>query len=137
MILPGHPDFVSDQEVSGWMHRPVTQKESESIFPDYRETIQTRSLSEKCQIAKEISPFANERGGIVLYGIPEQGENSEPVPPDVDDIGMAPVPSPSQVTEGILIGAPTPGLPVRCDCPVSLRDSLQRNEAVCDGYTRR
>ena len=111
MILPRHPDLMSDQELGEWVHRLVTQKEPESIFLDYKETIATNSRSEKREIAKDVSSFANERGGVVLYGIPEERGNDDPVPVDVSDIGMAPVSGLSQVVEDILVGALMPRLP--------------------------
>ena len=111
MILPRHPDLMSDQELGEWVHRLVTQKEPESIFLDYKETIATNSRSEKREIAKDVSSFANERGGVVLYGIPEERGNDDPVPVDVSDIGMKPVSGLSQVIEDILVGALTPRLP--------------------------
>lgn len=111
MILPKHPDLMSDQDLGDWVHRLVTQKQTESIFLDYKETIATKTRSDKRKIAKEVSSFANECGGVVLYGIPEERENDEPVPVDVSDIGMEPVSGLSQVIEDILIGALTPRLP--------------------------
>jgi hypothetical protein len=111
MILPRHPDLMSDPELGEWVHRLVTQKEPESIFLDYKETIATNSRSDKREIAKDVSSFANERGGVVLYGIPEERENDEPVPVDVNDIGMEPVSGLPHVIEDILVGALTPRLP--------------------------
>ena len=32
MILPRHPDLMSDQELGEWVHRLVTLKEPASIF---------------------------------------------------------------------------------------------------------
>jgi hypothetical protein len=111
MILPRHPDLMSDQELGEWVHRLVTQKEPESIFLDYKETIATNSRSDRREIAKDVSSFANERGGVVLYGIPEERENDEPVPVDVSDIGMEPVSGLPHVIEDILVGALMPRLP--------------------------
>lgn len=102
---------MNDQELGAWVDRLVTQKEPESIFLDYKETISTSSRSDKREIAKDVSSFANERGGVVLYGIPEERQNDEPVPVDVSHIGMELVSGLSQVIEDVLVGALTPCLP--------------------------
>jgi hypothetical protein len=102
---------MSDQELGEWVHALVTLKEPESIFLDYKEAIGTDSRSNKREIAKDVSSFANERGGVVLYGIPQIEENGEPVPADVDDIGMDPLPGLPEVIENILVDALTPRLP--------------------------
>ena len=111
MIVPKHPDLLSDQELSEWVHNLVTQKQPESIFLDYKETVTTNSRSDKREIAKDVSSFANERGGVVLYGIPEERENDEPVPVNISDIGMDPVSGLPQVIEDTLVGALIPRLP--------------------------
>ena len=111
MILPKHPDQMNDQELGDWVHKLVTLKEPESIFLDYKETIATDSRSDKREIAKDVSSFANERGGVVLYGIPQIEENGEPVPANVDEIGRDPVPGLPEVIENILVDALMPRLP--------------------------
>lgn len=78
---------------------------------DYKETIATDSRPDKREIAKDVSSFANERGGVVLYGIPQSEEDGEPVPADVDDIGMDPVLGLPVVIENILVDTLTPRLP--------------------------
>jgi hypothetical protein len=111
MILPKHPDLMSDEDLSEWVHRLVSLKTPESIFLDYKETISTDSRSDKREIAKDVSSFANERGGVILYGIPEDRSGDEPVPVDVGDIGMGLVSGLLEVVENILVGALSPRLP--------------------------
>jgi hypothetical protein len=111
MILPRHPDLMSNEDLEEWVLWLVSSKQPESIFLDYKATITTDSRSDKREVAKDISSFANERGGVVLYGIPEARENGEPVPVDIDDIGMDSVSGLPQVIEDILVGALMPRLP--------------------------
>jgi hypothetical protein len=111
MILPRHPDLMSNEDLERWVLGLVSSKQPESIFLDYKETIATDSRSDKREVAKDVSSFANERGGALLYGIPEARENDEPVPVDADGIGMDPVSGLPQVIEDILVGALTPHLP--------------------------
>jgi len=110
MLLPKHPDLMSDEELREWVRGLVARETPESIFLDYKQTIATRSRSDKCEIAKDVSSFANERGGVVLYGIPEKkGGSGEPIP--VKSIGMAPIPGLLEVIENILVDTLTPTLP--------------------------
>jgi hypothetical protein len=111
MILSRHPDLMSDDELRDWLIGLVSQQTPESIFLDYKETIATDSRSDKQEIAKDISSFANERGGIVLYGVPQVEGGDEPVPVGVDDIGMNRIAGLPEVIENVLVGALTPRLP--------------------------
>jgi hypothetical protein len=69
------------------------------------------SRSNRREIAKDISSFANERGGVVLYGIPEDQQDDEPVPVDVSRIGMPQIPGLLERIENILVEALIPHLP--------------------------
>ncbi len=111
MILPKHPDLMSDRELEEWIISQVNLKTPESIFLDYKQTIATDSRSDKREIAKDVSSFANERGGIVLYGIPEDQRTGEPVPVDINLVGIAPIPGLPEVIENILVSTLTPRLP--------------------------
>jgi predicted HTH transcriptional regulator len=111
MILPKHPDVMSDEDLGDWVLRLVSRKTPESIFLDYKKTVTTDSRSDKCEIAKDASSFANERGGILLYGIPQVEEGDEPVPVGYEEIGMDRIPGLCQKVEDILVGTLTPKLP--------------------------
>lgn len=110
MILPRHPDQMSDSDLQGWVHGLIDRETPESIFLDYKQTANTATRSEKREIAKDVSSFANERGGVILYGIPEQESGSgEPIP--AKPIGMAPIPGLPEIIENILVDVLTPALP--------------------------
>ena len=110
MILPKHPDLMSDDELREWVLELVARETPESIFLDYKQTVATKSRSDKREIAKDVSSFANERGGVVLYGVSQKERDSgEPIP--AEPIGMASIPGLPQIIEDILVDALTPSLP--------------------------
>lgn len=111
MILPKHPDLMSDAELHDWVIDRVKRKQPETIFLDYKETIATGSRDEKLEMAKDVTSFANESGGVILYGIPEERVNGLPIPVDMKDIGVDPIPGLCETVENILVDVVTPKLP--------------------------
>ncbi|MFP3897686.1 MAG: helix-turn-helix domain-containing protein [Anaerolineales bacterium] len=110
MILPQHPDQMSDQKLKEWIQGLVNRETPESIFLDYKQTLKIDTRSDKRELAKDVSSFANERGGVILYGIPEEKNGSgEPIP--TKPVGMVPISEASQIVENVLVDTLTPTLP--------------------------
>lgn len=110
MILPRHPDQMSNQQIKKWIQGLINRETPESIFLDYKQTLKTDTRSDKRELAKDVSSFANERGGVILYGIPEKkNESREPIP--AQPVGMSPIPGASEIVENILVDTLTPTLP--------------------------
>jgi hypothetical protein len=110
-VLPRHPDTMTDEELQEWMLRLVRLREEESLFLDYKQTVSTDTRSDKREIAKDVSSFANERGGVILYGIPQDRDSDAPVPVDESRIGMEPIDGLREAIENILVDTLTPRLP--------------------------
>ena len=83
---------MSDDELCDWAKSLIDRRAPESSCLDYKETISIQSDKNRIEIARDVSSFANENGGVLLYGVPEIEENGVPVPKPLSDCGMT-VPS--------------------------------------------
>ena len=63
-MLQHHPDQMTDDELGAWLRRLVDTAEPEGIRLDYKQEIKTNSTSEKRELAKDITSFANEIGAM-------------------------------------------------------------------------
>ena len=92
--------------------------ESDSL--DYKAELNLRTRLERIELAKDVSSFANELGGTLLYGVPEIQENGVPVPVPLNDCGFEiDLGLPEQV-ENILLDSIKPVLPNLFVKPVSI-----------------
>ena len=88
----------------------VDNKVIENKVLEYKQTLPGNSDAEKKEFLADVSSFANENGGILLYGVP-QTEEEVPVPRDISDCGIE---IPEQMTidiENILLDVVKPILP--------------------------
>jgi predicted HTH transcriptional regulator len=83
--------------------------ESDSL--DYKATLNIRTQSERIELAKDMSSFANELGGTIIYGVPEKEENGVPVPMPLQDCGIQIDPGLTEQAENILLDSIRPVLP--------------------------
>ncbi len=88
MLLPKHPRLMNDYELSNWAKSLITRRSPESSSLDYKAKISIKKQIERIEIGKDISSFANEQGGILLYGVPEMEERGVPVPKDISECGI-------------------------------------------------
>ena len=73
-MLRKHLSQYGDDELAAEVARHVDEKVPESKRLDYKQAPSLNSRKGKREAAKDISSFANEIGGYVLYGIPEERE---------------------------------------------------------------
>lgn len=109
-MLPKHPDQYSDEELEIWVRHLVNDKVSEGPRLDYKQTIALKSEKERFEAAKDISSFANEIGGTLIYGIPEDKKSDEIAIP-LRPYGIDPIPDLESRLENIYIDSITPHLP--------------------------
>lgn len=110
-MLPKHPDQLTDSDLNQWIKRLVDSKEPECIVLDYKQQINLASQKDRRELAKDLTSFANEIGGVVIYGVPEDRspENTAPVPKS--PYGLDPEPGIAERIENIMVGAIAPLLP--------------------------
>lgn len=111
MLLPKHPRLMSDSELSDWAESLIKRKAPESSELDYKAEISIQDKNSRIELAKDVSSFANEAGGILLYGVPEKEEDGIPVPKDLSECGIK-IPSNLPIDiENILLDIVAPALP--------------------------
>jgi len=109
-MLLKHPDQYSDEELEAWVRNLVDDQVSEGPRLDYKQAISLKSEKERLEAAKDISSFANEIGGAIIYGIPEDKKSDEIAIP-LRPYGIAPIPDLESRLENIYIDSISPHLP--------------------------
>ncbi len=67
----------------------ITRREEESFLLDYKREINYISPGDKKELCKDVSSFANSKGGVLIYGIEEVKGSSPPKPKaDIPPIGV-------------------------------------------------
>ena len=110
-MLPTHPDRLSDTELDQWIRKLVDIVEPEGTLLDYKREINASKQSERRELAKDVASFANEVGGTIIYGIPEQQGQPQAAPVPARPYGIDPVPGLEQNLENILSTTIAPLLP--------------------------
>lgn len=101
---------MSDQELCDLIESWIKSKVPESNELDYKESISVASRKEKIELGKDISSFANVRGGALLYGVPEIKEDGVPIPDDLSKCGIDLHGNLSEDIENILFSVIVPPL---------------------------
>lgn len=109
-MLVKHPDQYSDEELEAWVRHLVDDKVSEGPRLDYKQTISLKSEKERFEAAKDISSFANEKGGAIIYGVPEDKKSDEIAIP-LKPYGIDLTPDLESRLENIYIDSIAPCLP--------------------------
>lgn len=109
--LPRDPRAMSDEELSGWVRALIERRAPESDTLDYKKIIKVDTRQLKLELAKDVSSFANERGGVLLYGVPEDNSGEAPIPQVLADCGMTIPPGLPETVENILLETIDPPLP--------------------------
>lgn len=110
-MIPKHPDQLTNDELDTWIRRLVDSAEPEGTTLDYKQEIIFGSGSDRRELAKDVVSFANEIGGTLVYGIPENRVNPQAVPTPQRPYGIASIPGVTQRLEDIFAGAISPLLP--------------------------
>jgi hypothetical protein len=106
MQLPKSSKLMTDQELCDWVIALIKRKAPESDYLDYKEW----SRMDRKEFAKDISSFANERGGLIVHGVPEE-KNDIPIPKDLTDCGIDKLDVAPIDLENILLDTVRPSLP--------------------------
>ena len=109
-MLLKHPDQYSAEELETWVRHLVDTEVSEGPRLDYKQAISLKSEKERIEAAKDISSFANEIGGTIIYGIPEDRKSDEIAIPS-KPYGIDTVPDLESRLENIYIDSIAPRLP--------------------------
>jgi len=109
-MLLKHPDQYSLEELEAWVRQLVDGEVSEGPRLDYKQTISLESREQRLEAAKDISSFANEIGGTIIYGIPEDKKSDEIAIP-LKPYGIDPTPDLESRLENIYIDSIAPRLP--------------------------
>ncbi len=108
------PNLMTEADLLAWVTRAVESKTPESVTLDYKQDINITSKEGKVELAKDVTSFANEVGGVLVYGVSEDREGDDaPVPDEI--IGIDNNPNLKIRIEDILVDGVSPRLPVyRC-----------------------
>lgn len=110
-MLPRHPDQMTATDLDAWIRQLVDDTEPEGPRLDYKQEINTARTTEKRELAKDITSFANEIGGTLIYGIPEDQSNPQAAPTPVRPYGINPIVGLEETLENIYASVITPLLP--------------------------
>jgi len=106
-MLIGHPERYTDTELCEWIEGLVDKAVPENRRLDYKASPGER----RQEWAKDITSFANELGGVLVYGIPEDSQNAESTPVPGRPYGIDPISGFEQDLENVYSSAITPLLP--------------------------
>lgn len=101
---------MTDAELSAAVKTTIEDHEPESLRLDYKETLDISKDSGKKELAKDVSSFANEQGGTLIYGVPEVRDGELPRPRPIAECGMEIDPGLPESIERILISTVQPPL---------------------------
>jgi hypothetical protein len=110
-FLPRDPRAMSDAELVAWAQALIEQRAPESETLDYKATLQLDKTKSRVELGKDVTSFANQRGGVLLYGVPEEKENRVPVPAPLTSCGISLAPTIVETAENILVTIIDPPLP--------------------------
>ena len=70
----------------------ITRREEESFLLDYKAEINYTLDKDKKELCKDVSSFANSKGGVLIYGIEQEVDDNSPPKPkkDIPPIGIEP-----------------------------------------------
>jgi predicted HTH transcriptional regulator len=102
---------MTPEELAGRIADCIRQRMPESDSLDYKAQLNIGTQRERTELAKDVSSFANELGGMVLYGVPETEENGVPVPAALEECGFECESGLPERAENILLDTVRPVLP--------------------------
>lgn len=111
MSLPKNPRLMSDDELLAWAKGMIERQVAESGFLDYKAEITIEKTVDKLELAKDVSSFANEYGGTLLYGVPQIETERGPIPKSLVECGMSISEGLAKRIEDILTDVIVPPLP--------------------------
>ncbi len=106
-MLIGHPERYTDAQLDTWIRSLVDALQPENRRLDYKASPGER----RQEWAKDITSFANELGGVLVYGVPEESQNANNAPVPGRPYGIDPISGFEQDLENVYSAAITPLLP--------------------------
>jgi Putative DNA-binding domain len=103
MRFPKPPHLLSPEELVNFVRVLINEKWPESDTLDYKAALNYARPKDRIELAKDISSFANEVGGTVIYGVPETTV--------IERCGLELSPGLLETVENILLDGVTPVLP--------------------------
>lgn len=103
--------MMTDDELCKWAKSLIDRQAPESNYLDYKATINLKTVESKIEIGKDVSSFANDQGGVLLYGVPETDNNGIPVPQSLSQCGIPLEDDLPSKIENILLDTIVPSLP--------------------------
>ncbi len=122
MRFPKIPQLMTPEEVVAFVRKLILERWPESDSLDYKYAINSGTQRGRLELAKDISSFANELGGTLIYGVPETEENGVPVPEPLERCGIEIQPGEPERVENFLLDAVRPILPNLFVKPVTLSE---------------
>ncbi|MCK9376145.1 MAG: ATP-binding protein [Syntrophobacterales bacterium] len=125
-MLEQHPDTMTDEDlykkINSWVHT----KTPESIFLDYKKELIFETQKQKIELGKDISSFANTKGGCLLYGIDEDRQSIDSAPVPKKEYGIEPINRQLIDIENILSSIISPPLPELRIRQISLEHDINK-----------
>ncbi len=118
MLIKHWDAFEDEQERWDFILGQITDQRPESLHLDYKETVDLNPKNRKARIsiATDITSFANERGGMVIYGVPQHDPEDQdgqalPPTPDTEKLGHTPIQGFEETVNNFLDDVIRPRLP--------------------------
>ena len=102
---------MTDEELTERIVACINQRLPESDSLDYKTLLNIETRDERIELAKDASSFANELGGTLLYGVPEEKVNGVPIPMPLGKCGLKLDGRFPERVENILLESVRPVLP--------------------------
>lgn len=101
---------MPDAELSAAIKQMIEAGEPESIRLDYKQTLDISAPKKRMELAKDVSSFANQEGGTLIYGVPELRDGDLPRPAPLSECGMEIGSGLPEQVENIILSAVHPVL---------------------------
>lgn len=101
---------ITGVELAAAVKHLIDSREPESLRLDYKEKLDISNKKGRLELAKDVSSFANEQGGVLIYGVPEIRGEELPYPKPLAECGLEIEPGLPEQIENILLSAIQPPL---------------------------
>jgi len=100
------------QELAEFVRKLIRERWPESDSLDYKRELNITTRRDRIELAKDISSFANEIGGTLVYGVPEETNgDAVPTPQSIENCGITIDSDLPERIENILLNSIHPVLP--------------------------
>ncbi len=110
-MAPDNPQLMNPEELNRWVRSLIERRAPESAWLDYKADLRLDGRRERVELAKDVSSFGNERGGTLVYGVPEEDEGALRVPRPLNECGFDIPTGLPEAGENILLDTIDPPLP--------------------------